>query len=165
MNLKEILATIITPALDAMPRAMDTVRARCMLLAIGLQESRFLYRKQLGDGPARGFWQFELGTQQSRGGVWGVYMHPVSRPLLEALCLRHRVQFVPRAIWQELEVNDVFACSVARLLLWVDAFPLPGLTDTQGAWELYALRTWRPGKPHRDTWDTFYQQAAMAVTE
>ncbi|WP_440466979.1 hypothetical protein ACKI1H_27705 [Pseudomonas sp. YH-1] len=28
-----------------------------MLLAIGLQESRFTYRRQMGNGPAKFFWQ------------------------------------------------------------------------------------------------------------
>lgn len=51
---------ILDPALKLLP-SMDSVRARMMLLAIGLQESRFEHRRQLGNGPARGFWQFESG--------------------------------------------------------------------------------------------------------
>ena len=34
--------------------------ADVLLLAIGLQESRFEHRQQIG-GPARSFWQFERG--------------------------------------------------------------------------------------------------------
>ena len=37
---------------------------------------------------------------------------------------------------------------------------LPGLLNPAGAWNLY-IRTWRPGKPHRHTWDAFHQQAQL----
>src|SRR3546814_6857126 len=50
-----------------------------MLLAIGLQESRFLHRAQIG-GPARGYWQFE------RGGVHGVLSHHASKAEAGKLC-------------------------------------------------------------------------------
>lgn len=80
MTLSEIICLAIEPALRLLPPAMDTVKARVMLLAIGLQESAFAARRQAGNGPARGFWQFELGTPQSRGGVWGCScMSPVGR--------------------------------------------------------------------------------------
>ena len=39
---------ILDPALALLPPSMDTVRARMMLLAIGLQESRFEHRRQIG---------------------------------------------------------------------------------------------------------------------
>ncbi|MCV6902125.1 MAG: hypothetical protein NTT76_05400, partial [Achromobacter xylosoxidans] len=70
MDLKKIIDTGISPALALLPAGMDTQAAHVMLLAIGLQESRFTHRQQIG-GPARGFWQFEKGTRASRGGVWG----------------------------------------------------------------------------------------------
>jgi len=54
-------------------------------------------------------------------------------------------------IWGALETDDVFACGVARLLLWTDPRKLPAADDEDGAWEYY-LRNWRPGKPHRDRW-------------
>lgn len=159
----ELLTLVIIPALAQLPASMDSVRARVMLIAIALQESRIQYRRQLGNGPARGLWQFELGTRASRGGVWGVYLHPVSNPHLQTLCTIHKVAFLPEAIYAAIETNDIFACGVARLLLWVDAFPLPDVNDAAGAWKLYAERTWRPGKPHPQTWDAFHAQAVATV--
>ena len=79
MTLEQVMRDAVRPALALLPAAMNTPQARCMLLAIGLQESRFVHRRQIG-GPARGFWQFERGTRTSRGGVWGVPAPRDKRP-------------------------------------------------------------------------------------
>lgn len=162
MNLSKIIETAIDPALALLPPAMDKPEARIMLLAIGLQESRFIYRRQLG-GPARGLWQFERGTRESRGGVWGVYLHDASRFWLAQLCVARGVEFTPDAIYRAIEADDVLAAGLARLLLFTDPKRLPSADDVAGAWDLYAKRTWRPGKPHRETWDAFHKQARDAV--
>lgn len=164
-NLRQINDQIIDPALAYLPAKMDTTRARVMLLAIGLQESRFAHRDQLEspggkdlvDGPALGFWQFERG-----GGVRGVLRHEASKDHARRVCRLFRVAVdAPggeSAVWHTLERNDLLATVFARLLLWTDVEPLPELGDADGAWDLY-LRTWRPGKPHLKTWAGFYQQA------
>ena len=54
MTLEQVMRDAVRPALALLPAAMNTPQARCMLLAIGLQESRFVHRRQIG-GPARGF--------------------------------------------------------------------------------------------------------------
>lgn len=161
MNLKTISESAITPALALLPPAMDTPAARVMLLAIGLQESRFLHRRQIR-GPARGYWQFEKGTRASRGGVWGVYLHAASRNHLAALCKARSVACDPDAIYAALEYDDVLAAGVARLLLWTDPKALPAIGDADAGWALY-LRTWRPGKPKPDSWPDLYRQAAVEV--
>lgn len=158
MTLDEVLATAISPALALLPERMDSVEARVMLLAIGLQESRFEHRRQMNNGPAMGFWQFEKG-----GGVHGVYNHVASRAHLEHICLLRGVPYGVAAIWAALERDDVLAAAVARLLLFTDPQRLPGVTDVDGAWRLYAVRTWRPGKPHRETWDGYHLQAREAL--
>ncbi|WP_026382499.1 hypothetical protein [Achromobacter xylosoxidans] len=161
MNLKTIIDKAITPALALLPASMDTPAARVMLLAIGLQESRFTHRQQIG-GPARGFWQFEKGTRASRGGVWGVYLHPASKDHLATLCKARSVACNPDSVYTALEYDDVLAAGVARLLLWTDPKALPPVGETNAAWALY-LRTWRPGKPHPKTWPALYAQAMAAV--
>lgn len=168
MTLDQIIKTGINPALTLLPSNMDTPQARVMLLAIGLQESRFEHRYQLvqgkpgAKGPARGFWQFELGTAASRGGVWGVFLHEASNGLLKQVAMERGVALSPTSIWQAIEHEDVLAAGLARLLLWTDPKALPKLGDADGAWQLY-LRTWRPGKPHYGTWDELYAQALRAV--
>ncbi|MFY3333355.1 hypothetical protein ACOTEH_24035 [Achromobacter xylosoxidans] len=161
MNLKTIIDNAITPALALFPASMDIPAARVMLLAIGLQESRFMYRQQIG-GPARGFWQFEKGTRATRGGVWGVYLHPASEDHLAALCKARSVACNPDSIYTALEYDDVLAAGVARLLLWTDPKALPAIGDADAGWALY-LRTWRPGKPHPKTWPALYAQAVAAL--
>lgn len=161
MNLDQVIAEAVAPALALLPSKMDTPEARVMLLTIGLQESRFQYRRQVG-GPARSFWQFEEGTQKSRGGVWGVYLHSASSALLMKLCNERGVAFTPDAIYQAIENDDVLAAGLARLMLYTDPKALPAASDTANGWATY-LRIWRPGKPHPETWPQFHRQAQQEV--
>lgn len=157
MTLSEIRERAIAPALAMLPARMNSQAAIVEMLAIGLQESRFEHRKQIG-GPAKGFWQFEQG-----GGVRGVLRHHSSREHAQAVCRARNVIATESAVYAALEHDDVLAASFARLLLWTDPKPLPAIGDEQGAWDLY-LRVWRPGKPHRLTWDALYEQAMEEVT-
>lgn len=156
MDLNNISKTAISPALALLPASMDSAAARVMLLAIGLQESRFVHRRQIG-GPARGFWQFERG-----GGVRGVLTHPASRDRAKHICGLRQVDAVAAAVYDALDTDDVLAAVFARLLLWTDAARLPAVGDVQGGWDLYA-RTWRPGKPHPHTWPALYAEAVASA--
>ena len=156
VDLDLINGSAISPALALLPARMDAPEARVMLLAIGLQESRFLHRRQIG-GPARGFWQFEKG-----GGVRGVLTRPVSRNEASRICRVRNVVPMAAAVYEALDKDDVLAAAFARLLLWTDAGRLPAINDAQGAWDLY-LRTWRPGKPHPQTWHSLHAQSVAVV--
>ncbi|RSE77936.1 hypothetical protein [Achromobacter denitrificans] len=157
MDLKTVIRMAVTPALALLPAKMDTPAARVQLLAIGLQESRFQYRRQLGNGPARGLWQFER-----TGGVRGVLTHPASREHAYRICGVRGVAPVAAAVHPALETDDVLAAAFARLLMWTDGWRLPVVGDVQGGWEMY-IRTWRPGKPHPQTWAGLYAQAWAEV--
>lgn len=50
--IEEIYETAIVPALELLPPKMSSKRAVVMMLAIGLQESRLIYRRQI-KGPAK----------------------------------------------------------------------------------------------------------------
>ncbi|WP_079218945.1 hypothetical protein [Herbaspirillum robiniae] len=163
MTPSEALKYAIEPALAMLPPSMDTPEAKVMLLSIALQESRLTYRRQGGNGPARGFWQFEQGTKESRGGVWGVYLHAASSVLLQRLCATLKVPFTPQAIYAAIENNDVLAAGLARLMLYTDPQRLPAVQDAVGSWATY-LRIWRPGKPHPETWPELHAQAALEVS-
>jgi hypothetical protein len=63
--------------------------------------------------------------------------------------------------YDALERDDMLACAFARLLLYTDSRPLPAIGDADGAWDYY-IANWRPGKPHRQTWDALYAQALEA---
>jgi len=155
MNPQDALTDIIRPALAELPAAMRGDKAEVMLLAIGLQESRFIHRKQIG-GPAKGFWQFE------HNGVVGVIKHPASRELILKLCGEYEAKNSV-LVHCLLETQDKLACQFARLLLWTDPRPLPEIGEVMDAWQYY-VRNWRPGKPHKKTWGDLYAQAVKAVT-
>ena len=150
----EQVKAAISEALAILPRNMNTRAAWVMLLAIGLQESRLIHRKQIG-GPARGLWQFEDGPAS---GLAGLLRLPTTAPHMRTLCKAQGVDANRTAIYRRLEHDDVLAAGVARLLLWSDPKPLPAIGDVDGAWNCY-LRNWRPGKPHRKTWGALYSQA------
>jgi hypothetical protein len=162
--LDSILHTAVNPALLRLPRAMDSDAARVMLLAIGLQESRFQFRFQkiagrpYEKGPARGFWQFERG-----GGVRGVMQHPATREQAQLTCAARGVPFDDVLVHAKLETDDILAAVFARLLLWADKHALPLVNASHDeTWDCY-LRNWRPSKPHRHTWDAYHAQARSQV--
>lgn len=127
-----------------LPLKMDSPFSRINQAAIGQQESGYLVRRQYGNGPARGYWQFEEG-----GGVKGVMEHKATSELARSVCHARGVPFVRRTVWEALETDDVLAAAFCRLLMWTDSGKLP--TSEADGWAMYA-RTWRPGKPHPDKW-------------
>lgn len=143
---------VLDPMFRMFPANYDSVKARLMLLTIGLQESRLEARKQVG-GPARGLWQFERG-----GGVRGVFKHPSTEKRAVEICDALQVPATVEEVYQTLQYDDVLAAAFARMLLWTDPFPLPELGEVEEAWLLYE-RVWRPGKPHHETWSTLYAEA------
>lgn len=145
----------IMSALRLLPPKMTSASALVLMITIGFQESRFLYRRQIR-GPARGFWQFE------DGGVKGVLEHPASAEFAKSICAQRGVAPAPRDVHVAIENDDVLAAAFARLLLWTDRRSMP--TEPDRAWQYYVFN-WRPGKPHRDTWDGFYAQAEKYVDE
>lgn len=158
---QQINDQVLTPALDLLPRRMDTPAARVMLLAIGLQESQLVHRRQIVGGrpvgPAKGLWQFERD-----GGCLGVLGHRMSVDLMRWVCLARKVPASRAKLWNALPGDDVLAAAAARLLLWTDPSPLPAPSDRDGAWDLY-LRVWRPGKPRPQTWAEHHAAAVDAL--
>lgn len=150
-------AFVLPAAAALLPPLLDTREARALLLAIGLQESRFVHRRQLGPGPARGFWQFERG-----GGVAGVLTHALTQPLIARVLDTLRYPPDAYACHVAIEHNDVLAACFARLLLATVPGALPERHDAERGWQQY-LHGWRPGKPHRATWDGCYAQAWALV--
>lgn len=166
----------LAEALLLLPAKMTSQQAEVMLLAIGLQESRFEHRRQLVGrppkpvGPAKSFWQGEQGG----GMVTGLlrYHDDKVRDIVHGLCALRGVAPEPRPVWDAIEHDDVLAAGLARLLLYTDPAKLPKLGDEDGAWQLY-LRTWRPGaytkgshdkqKELRRKWGLNYVEAMKAA--
>lgn len=153
------LALIKTHAIPGayalLPSKMRSTAATAMLLSIGTVESGFRHRRQLRNGPARGFFQFE------KGGIYGVMTHHATRgPLIDAaekLCYGRRLD--ADDMHAAVADNDFLAVVFARLLLWTLPKPLPWHTAPRDAYEQY-LEAWRPGvEPPYEKWVTAFQEA------
>lgn len=165
------LGSLVRPVLSYLwteHRVPDGPAAETMMLAIGLQESRFIHRDQVvpgkpagSVGPATGFWQFEMG-----GGVAGVMQHATTADIARHVAAASGVAFDRDVIWRAFATpaGDQLAAAFARLLLFSDAraLPAPAVAAEEEAWQCY-LRNWRPGKPHRATWGGFWAQALALV--
>ena len=161
----DVFNAAVGPALKLLPASMTSVRATRMMWAIGRQESRMVNRYQKTNdpytkGPARGLWQFERG-----GGVRGVLSHHATRELALKVCAARQVIPTSDMVHSRLEFDDVLAAAFARLLLYSDPRPLPGLDAAPAiTWDYY-ISNWRPGKPHRKTWDEFHNEAVQLFQE
>ncbi len=148
---------VIPAALDLLPGRMNSLEARAMLLAIGLQESKFQHRRQV-NGPAHSFWQFEQA-----GGVAGVLSHPMTASIITPICDFLLYPTTTLACYTAIEHNDVLAACFARLLLWTDSRPLPLRHQEESGWQIYYAQ-WRPGKPHPQTWHSAFVNAWQIVS-
>lgn len=148
---------VLPVAFAWLPARMNSQQAHAMLLAIGLQESKFEFRKQVG-GPAKGFWQFEMG-----GGIRSILTHSVTGPILLPVLKLLGYPQDSKACHEAVQHNDVLAAVFARLLLWSVPGRLPERGQAEIGWIQY-LEGWRPGKPHPDTWGQNFNAAWHIVT-
>jgi len=151
MTSPEYLRLAVVTALSLLPKKMQSPEAYAMLVAIALQESGGIRRRQV-NGPARSFWQFEVG------GIRGVLTHPQSKPHIADLLalLSYPVTDDATVPYIAIEHNDTLAAVFARLLLWTDGDPCPPKAEPEKGWQMYA-RLWRPGKPRPETWAANFQ--------
>lgn len=146
---------ILQPLFSVLPDKMNSVEAKAMLLAIGMQESRFKARKQ-HNGPAMGFWQFESA------GILGVMHHHATQEYAEALLGLLVIADQDAVVYRAMQYNDFIAAGFARLLLWALPHSLPTRDEPEKGWEQY-LQAWRPGRPHKETWEMCWSEAWGAI--
>lgn len=137
----------VDAAFQLLPANMDSRIARVIHAAIGYQETKYKTRIQYGNGPARSYWQFENGRL---AGINGVLTHKSTSALAASICHQRGVDSERIAVWKAMETDDVLGAAFARLLMYTDPLALP--SNSAEAWEMYAKRLWRPGKPHPDEW-------------
>lgn len=101
-------------------------RAVPLLLGVAAQESGFQHTRQLGGGPARGYWQMEPATERTHW-IWlRAHDHDAFASAIEAHC------GVVEAAAQALQQNIPYQILMARLHFYVrDPLPLPARTDLQ----------------------------------
>jgi hypothetical protein len=156
MTPDELLHSVILPAEAAVPPALVSPEARCLLVAMAGQESGWSTRVQLPIGYARGYWQCERA-----GAVLSVMSSSLTTAWATAACAKFDVPASLVTVYEAIAWHDQLAYCVARLALWPDQAPLPVLGDEAGAWSYYE-RNWRPGKPRPETWHERYS-AALAL--
>jgi hypothetical protein len=139
-------------AKQLLPEKMGGEGAWRLLTAIGGQESKFMHRVQV-KGPARSFWQFE-----ENGGVAGVLRHEETSLYAEFVCNVLGYPADKSVVYEAMAHNDVLAACFARLLLWTDSRAIPPSDKPADGWLIY-ISTWRPGKPHPQTWNAHFQAA------
>jgi hypothetical protein len=160
-----LLRTVIDPGLAFMASVIGPAawiasnEARLWLLTIAGQEGLFRYRRQLGGGPARSYWEFEHG-----GGVAGVLAHPIAGPMARAVCAALDIPGDSATVFEAMAWNDHLAVTMARLNLWIARGALPGMLEQAAGW-IYYLNQWGPGKPGPDRWPGNYQAATAAISE
>jgi hypothetical protein len=144
----------LAPAMRMLHDNMNSKEAIAFVVAICLQESRLIHRRQLGGGTARGYAQFELN------GVYGVLHHRATKEHARALLaqLDYSVESSAGDVWLAIEHNDILAAGLARLNLWWLPQALPARNNPAGAYSQY-LQAWAPGAPRRETFDDFFAQA------
>lgn len=132
------LTLAVEPALNLLPVSARTVEAKAFLIAIALQETQLVKRRQMGGGPAHSFLQFELGTVEL---LWN---HEDTKKAARAICATLSIQESPLGVFVAMEFHDILACYFGRLLLLTVRRPLPSRGDVEEGWSQY-VGTWRPG--------------------
>jgi len=148
---------IYKATVSLLPPRLDSPEAKAMMIAIAMQESRWDERRQIG-GPARGFFQFELA------GVRGVLNHKTSQPIICSVLDRLDYDYQPMTSFEAITHNDVLAFSYARCLLWTLPDPLPLRGEAGEGYRQY-IESWRPGRPHRASWNKFFNDAWAIVSK
>jgi hypothetical protein len=121
-----------------------------LLLAIAIQESSLMHRRQTPNGPARSFWQIEAETCVdclARSGT--------VRKFWDGMGFANGVHY---SVERALENSDIAACAVAAGILRLTPGKLPIMGDEEGAWSYY-LKAWRPGRPRKERWRSSYAKA------
>lgn len=157
-----ILQQFVFPGLRLLPEKMDSPEVRVLMVAIGLQESRFQDRYQLPGGPGRSFWHFDEIA------IARILTHPSTVAFTRQVCNFLRIKHCTSSCYISIAYNDALASVFARLNLWIeenfisDPVDLPLLGQVDKAWSYY-IRVWNPEKPRPELWDEFYSQAVRIV--
>ncbi len=134
------------------PAKMIQIESRALMLAVGLQTSRFEHRRQV-QGAGRGFWGFDQS-----GAIHSVLQHPSTRGAIRYVLDKLRYDDSSWTSYVACESNDILAMSFARMLLWIVPGPLPVRGAHQAAW-IYYCNAFLPTAVNRETWNAFYDEA------
>jgi hypothetical protein len=111
-----------------------------LILATGIVESRYEYIRQMGDGPARSFWQVEPATCVDNLAHYLKHRPELMRKCAEAsmVDLKHWQNYDER-VWAEILEKNIAAGIVhCRLKYWRVPKKMPSSVEGQAAyWKKY----------------------------
>jgi hypothetical protein len=137
-----VLQLAIIPALDAI--GLGGQAACELVLGTGIQESKLIYRKQLGNGQALGFFQMEPTTFWD---IWNRFVEP-RRELERQLLPMCEGKPSPKALAR----YDTFAAAMCRLHYRRFQEPIPQAGDIAGHanyWKKYYNTALGAGRPEQ----------------
>jgi hypothetical protein len=157
MNPNLLYKTAIIPAMNMLGSLgiKNTFKAHQLILAIAIQESGVAYRRQvtksgLEDGPAVSYWQFE------HAGCEGLLSARSTSNYIRQICTLFDIKPTKEGLLDAIQYNDIVAACAARLLIY--SLPTPLAETKEMGWEQY-LSSWRPGKPHKKSWEYSWETA------
>jgi hypothetical protein len=122
---KEFVDQVILPALATLGLDPNPRAAAQLLLGTAIQESNLHFRRQLGDGPARGLFQMEPATHDD---IWANFLK--FNTGLGTKVASFLGGGGPSA--NALENNDLYAAAMARAHYRRVSAPLPAADDIAG---------------------------------
>ena len=144
------MKTLISSVCSEMGSKFASNSAVKLVLVTGIVESRYEYIRQMGDGPARSFWQVEPATA-----VDNLAHYLKHRPKLMARCaeaslvdLKHWQNF-DDTVWADiLEKNIASGIVHSRLKYWRVPRPMPNtITGAARYWKKYYNTAGGKGDP------------------
>jgi len=153
MTPNEFRQNVIRPVLEGLGKAGDA--AEELLLGTAVQESlNFKYRKQMGGGPAKSYFQMEPGTHND---IWDNYLK--YKPELASKVSSFLSSPDADKI-NELEHNDRYAVAMARVhyMRKPDALPDVGDVTAQAKyWKKHYNTHLGKGEPHEyiEKWNLY----------
>ena len=126
------------------PEAVDLV------LATGIVESRYEYIRQMGDGPARSFWQVEPATAVDTLAHFLVHRSQLMQKCAEASLVDLKYwQTYDENVWAEiLEKNIAAGINHCRLKYWRVPKPMPNTIEGKADyWKKYYNSEGGAGNP------------------
>lgn len=152
-NAKDFRTNVIRPVLNQMGKGGDA--AEELLLGTAVQESlNFMYRRQMADGPARGYFQMEPNTHDDIWDNYLKYREALANKVISFLSSPDADKI------KELETNDNYAAAMARVhyMRKPDALPKAGDVQAQAEyWKKHYNTVLGKGKPHEyvEKWNSY----------
>lgn len=156
IDARQFLNLVVAPTLEIVDA--DSRAARALMLGTALVESNLSYLRQLGGGPALGFFQCEPATYQD---VYDNYLafDANRRNLVNSLAVRYHPGDPGEMAW-----NMRYACGVARMVYYRRPEPLPSTPEGLAAYHKQWYNT-PAGATDPAESVVFFRQAAGVVDE